>query len=291
MSDLSDLLSNVGTVSTTSSNNNQTHNAAIEEVKLNYCCDIVLSEGPNKFILGTNQLFPIYDLSYINGAVHDVQMYLYTAVRWRDMLYTNMDYATHPDDEPDSYLGCGGGIDVFDYNGGSPCIANSICYRDLTIDEWCQLTHKALPTSPKYALPRIWKKADGGHKFWTPTDGIISALPVNIPMILGTADEFRSITHYKLSSSVLASKVRSMLYTYMTENNIDRLYIGYEANLLSDTETHLVCAYDWSKTHRRRIGEMTYDENNFFGQLGESKLRQLSNAVNNRAFTQERVFV
>lgn len=287
MSDLSDLLSNVGTVTTTSSNNNR---AAVEEVKLNYCCDVVLSDGPNKFILGTNQLFPIYDLSYINGAVHNVQMYLYTAVKWRDMLYTDLGPAVHPDDDPDAYLGYGCGIDVFNYDGGSPCIASSICCRDLTIDEWCKITYNALPAAPKHVLPRIWRKAEGGHKFWTPTDGVISALPANIPMILESADEFSAMIKYRLGGSCLAAKVRTMLYNYMQEYGIDRLFIGYEADLLKDPEQHLIGAYDWSKTHRRRIGEMPYNEHNFFGQLGDSRNRQLSVAINNKAFTQERIF-
>ena len=287
MSTLDDLLCNVGTVISTSSNNNQ---AAVDEVKLNYCCDVVLSKDSKKFILGTNQLFPIYDVSYINGAVHDIQMYLYTAVTWRDMFYTDMGYATHATDDPEAYLGYGGGIDVFDYNGGSPCVANSISCRDLTIDEWCRLTHNALPASPKHVLPRIWRRAEGGHKFWTPTDGIISALPVNIPMILESAEEFSSLTRYNLGGSVLASKIRAMLYNYMTENNVNRLYVGYEADLLNEPETHLIDAYSWSSGHRRRIGEMPYNENNFFGQLGDSKLRHLSIAINNKAFTQERVF-
>ena len=287
MSTLDDLLSNVGTIVSNSSNNNQ---ATTSEVKLNYCSDIVLTDGSEKCILGTNQLFPIYDLSFINGAVHNVQMYVYTAIKWRDMFYTDLGHAVHPGDEPEAYLGYGCGIDVFNYNGGSPCIANSICYRDLTIDEWCQLTHNALPASHKHVLPRVWKKAEGGHKFWTPTEGVISALPVNIPMILESADEFRSIIKYRLSSDCLESKVRTMLYNYMRYNNLTRLYVGYESDLLKEPETQLINAYDWSKTHRRYIGEMVYNENNFFGQLGDSKLRQLSNAINNKAFTQERVF-
>lgn len=288
MSDLTNLLSSVGTVVTkTSSNNNQTTDSS---VKLNYCSDVVITYDAVKYILGTNQLFPIYDLSYINGSVHDIQMYLYTAVKWKDMFYTDLGPAVHPDDDPDAYLGYGGGIDVFNYSGGSPCIANSIHRRDLTIDEWCQLTHNALPTEPKHVLPRLWMKAEGGHKFWTPTEGIISALPVNIPMILESADDFSAMIRYRLGSSCLASKVRSMLYKYMSDHNIDRLYVGYESNLLHEPETHLINSYEWSKHHRRRLGEMPYNEYNFFGSVGDSKLRKLSVAINNGMFDQERIF-
>lgn len=289
MDALDDLLSNVGTVMTSTSNNNK----AANEVTLNYCSDIVLTNtnGSEKYILGTNQLYPIYDMSFINGAVHNVQMYLYTAVKWRDMFYTDFGPAILPEDDPEALLGYGCGVDIFDYAGGSPCIANSIRNRDLTIDEWCQLTHMALPAESKFVLPTVWRKADGGHKFWTPDEGIISALPVNIPMILESSEDFRSTIEYRLSSNCLASKVRSMLYMYMREHSIDRLYVGYTADLLKEPETQLINAYEWSKTHRRRVGEMMYNPDNFFGQIGNSKLRQLSVAINNGTFLQERLFV
>lgn len=298
MSDIDDLLNGIGVISSTSTstntsnkNSNKHQHQSDSEVKLKYGCDIVLNKDDQKYILGTNQLFPIYKQSFLNGSVFDVQMYLYAAVMWRDMIYTNMGSAVHPDEDPDSMLGYGGGIYVYNYRGGSPCIANSIKGRDITVDDWCQLTYGALPVASKHALPRLWVKSEGGHKFWTPDDGIISALPVNIPMLLDSAEAFSSLIKYKLGGSTLATKVRSMLYEYTLKHDIDKLYIGFESDLVSDPDTCLIDAFEWRNTHNMRIGEIQYNEQNLFGQLRDSTVRQLCNAVNNGRFECEALFI
>jgi hypothetical protein len=292
MSDLSDLLNDVKVISNKSNNARSGSNrSAISEVKLKYGCDIVLSKDDKKYILGTNQLFPIYQHSFLNGSVYDIQMYLYAAVVWRDMIYTNMGSAVHPDEDPDSMLGYGGGIYVYNYKGGSPCIADSIKGRDITVDDWCQLTYNALPVSTNQSLPKLWIKAEGGHKFWTPDEGIISALPVNIPMILDTAEKFSSLINYRLGGSTMASKVRAMLYEYTLKYNIDKLYIGFPSDIVSEPEQFLVDAYEWRNTHRMRLGEIQYNESNLFSHIRDSKVRQLCNAVNNGCFDKEALFL
>lgn len=287
MSSLDDLLSNVGTVVTTKQCNNNTRKSS-SEIKLNYCCDVVLTRNKEKYILGTNQLFPIYNKVMLGGGVHDVQLYLYSALTWNDMLYTDTGAAVHPTEAPDATLGYNCGIRVFNYRGGSPCIARNREERTLTVDDWCRLTYNAFPTDK--VMPRLWKKADGGHKFWTPDDGIISALPVDIPMTLEVASEFKNIIGYRSGSDMLMTKISTMLYTYMRDNNIDKLYVGYDFNLSEDTETELVDAYKWSNTHYRRLGTLEHNHMQLFDYVAASRNRKLAIAIRSGTFSAESVF-
>lgn len=286
MSSLDDLLSNVGTVVKTSSNKKNAKSSA--EIKLNYCCDVVLSRDSKKYILGTNQLFPIYNKTMLGGGVYDVQVYLYSALSWKDMLYTDTGAAVHTDEAPDATLGYNCGIRVFNYRGGSPCIARNREERTLTVDDWCRLTYNAIPTDK--VMPRLWRKAEGGHKFWTPDEGIISALPVNIPMTLETASEFKHLINYRSGSDMLVTKIATMIYTYMRDNNIERLYVGYDYNLTEETETQLIDAYKWSTTHYRRLGTMEHNHLNLFDYVADSRNRKLAIAVKSGTFSEERVF-
>lgn len=288
MSSLDDLLSNVGTVVTKKTSNTTHKKSSSAEITLNYCCDVVLSRSAKKYILGTNQLFPIYNKNMLNGGVHDIQVYLYSALSWNGMLYTDTGAAVHPDEAPDATVGYNCGIRVFNYRGGSPCIAKTRDERTLTVDDWCRLTYNAFLTDK--VMPKLWRKAEGGHKFWTPDDGIISALPVSIPMTLETAAEFKNLIGYKSGSSMLMTKIATMLYVYMYDNNIDRLYIGYDYNLTEETETQLIDAYKWSNTHCRRMGSMNHNHLNLFDYVADSRNRKLAIAIKSGTFSEERVF-
>lgn len=285
--DLSDLFSNTGTVVRKS--NTEAKTATADEIKLNYCCDVVLTKNNTKYILGTNQLFPIYDIDVLNGGIHDVQMYLYSALKWNDMLYTDSGDAVRSEEDPDATLGYNCGVRIFNYRGGTPCLPRSKHERTLTVDEWCRLAHNAIPTHK--VLPSLWVEAEYGHKFWTPDKGLISALPVNsIPITLETEREFKRTINYRSPSNVLATRVISMLYAYMRENNASRLYIGYECNLVKDPETELINAYDWSTSHCRRVGEIPHNHKNLFGHAKDGANRKLAIAVRSGTFSAERIF-
>ena len=88
----------------------------------------------------------------------------------------------------------------------------------------------------------------------------------------------------------LASKVKAMLYVYMRNNHVDRLYIGYDADPTKATETWLADAYQWSHNHSRRISTMKRDDNYFYGYLGHRNARMLSQHINNGKFSNEKVF-
>lgn len=284
---LDNLLEGFGpSVNTASSNTGHVNTA--DELALNFCCDVVLAKDTNKYILGTNQLFPIHDRNVLNGGIYDIQLYVYSALKWRDLVYTENGTAVYPDEEPDTALGYNCGTRIFGYKGGTPCLARKKEERPLTIDEWCRLSYDAVPTDK--VLPRLWKKAPGGHQFWVPDEGMISALPEDIPMALDTVAEFRRKVNYRASASRLATKVHSLLYTHMLDNSIERLYIGYSANIVADAEEGLIPAYEWSKTHRRRLGEIPYNYLNLFGSISDSNSRKLANAINSGTFVTERVF-
>lgn len=291
MKDLSDLFSNSGKVVKKSNTtaNTESNATSSDEIKLNYCCDVVMTQGGTKYILGTNQLFPIYDINVLNGGRYDVQLYLYAALKWNDMFYTDDGSAVRMDEDPDATLGYNCGVRIFNYKGGSPCIARSKHERTLSVDEWCRLTHNAIPTCK--VLPKLWVESENGHKFWTPDRGIISALPVNnIPITLETEREFKHTINYRSASNVLATRVISMLYTYMRDNNVRKLYIGYECDLASDPETELINAYAWSNTHCRRVGELPHSHKNLFGHVKDGASRKLSIAVRSGTFSEELVF-
>jgi hypothetical protein len=288
MSSLDDLLNGVGTVVTKKQSNSNNARKSSSEIKLNYCGDVVLARDKKKYILGTNQLFPIYKKVMLGGGVYDVQLYMYTALSWNDMLYTDAGAAVHPIEAPDATLGYNCGIRVFNYRGGSPCIARSREERTLTVDDWCRLTYNAIPTDK--VMPRLWKKADGGHEFWTPDEGFISALPVDIPMTLEIASEFKNIIGYRSGSDMLMTKISSMLYTYMRDNNIDKLYVGYDFNLSEDTETELIDAYEWSNTHYRRLGTLEHNHTQLFDYVAASRNRKLAIAIKSGTFSAESVF-
>lgn len=288
MNDLSDLFSNSGKVVKKSSNTTA-NTTSSDEIKLNYCCDVVMTQGTTKYILGTNQLFPIYDINVLNGGRYDVQLYLYAALKWNDMFYTDDGVAVRMDEAPDATLGYNCGIRIFNYKGGSPCIARNKHERTLSVDEWCRLTYNAIPTYK--VLPKLWVESENGHKFWTPDRGIISALPVNnIPITLETAREFKRTINYRSASDVLATRVISMLYAYMRDNNVRKLYIGYEYDLASDPETELIDAYSWSNSHCRRVGELPHNHKNLFGHVKDGASRKLAIAVRSGTFSEELVF-
>lgn len=284
MSSLNNLLASFGSSVNTASSNT----GAADELALNFCCDVVLAKNTNKYILGTNQLFPIHDRNILNGGIHDIQLYVYSALKWRDLVYTENGTAIHPGEDPDIALGYNCGTRIFKYKGGTPCLARHKEERPLTVDEWCRLSYDAIPTDKVF--PRLWKKAPGGHLFWTPDEGIISALPVDIPMALDTVAEFKRKVNYGASNSRLETKVHSLLYSYMLDNSLERLYIGYSADVRADMEEGLIPAYEWSKTHRRRLGEIPYNYLNLFGSISDSNSRKLANAINSSAFVTERVF-
>lgn len=267
------------------------NNAKVEPVLLNYCCDTVLNSYGKNYILGNNQLFPIYDKNFINGGWHDIKLYLYTALKWRDMLYTDTGEAVQEDDEPYATLGYGCGIDIFKYRGSSPCVARNIEGRTLTIDQWCRLTHDAMLAKASQVMPRLWMPVEiGGHKFWTPDKGTIRALPVDIPMVLDSAEEFCTRAGCQIGGSLLLVKLQTMLYKYMQEQDIDRLYIGYNYNPSAKTEEELIPAEDWSMSHSRRLGEIAYDSDDMVGKLSIGNARKLAMAINNLSFHQEDVF-
>jgi hypothetical protein len=285
MGDLDDLLKDVATVA---SNKKERKNKSSEEIKLNYCADIVLSQDNKKYILGTNQLFPIYTRDILNGGRYDVQMYLYSALSWHDMLYTDYGAAVRPDEDPDATLGYNCGVRIFNYRGGTPCVAKSRHERTLTVDEWCRLTCNSVYTQKVF--PKLWVENNGGHEFWTPNKGIIRALPVNIPMTLETIGEFKRKGQYASKTHILMTRLISMLYSYMRDNDIDHIYVGYENNLVADPETKLIDAYKWSANHCRRVGEIQHDHLDLFGEIASSSIRKLMMAVNASTFSEERVF-
>lgn len=264
------------------------NNEIVEKLKIHYCCDLVYNHNGRKHILGTNQLFPVYEKNVLNGGAYDVQLYLYSALKWKDMLYTDTGEAVYQDEDPDATLGYNCGIDILEYKGSTPCLARSTKQRTLTVDQWSRLTHYAMLTSA--VLPSLWVKADGGHEFWTPDEGLISALPVNLPMVMDSAEAFTRAVRYRLGRETLLVRLQLLLYDFMDKNNISRIYMGYPADLTKQTETHLVDAYEWSESHSRRLGVVDYNHRYFLSTVGANRMRKLAIALNNASFTQEEIF-
>lgn len=283
---MSDILNDVlGNIDLSSGNKRTT---PVEKIKTQFCCDVVLQDQGSKYILGTNQLFPIFEKDFLNGGRYDVQLYLYTALKWKHLFYTDMGTAVSADEDPDATLGYAHGIDIYKYHGASPCLAYNVEDRTLTVDQWCRLSHNALPVANP--LPRLWRKAEGGHTFWTPYEGLISAIPVEIPMALESAEEFSDNVGYNLGGFTLTLKLQALLYEYLRDNKYDRLYIGYPCELTKEPEQNLVNAHDWSKTHCRRLGETDYDSVNILGGISRGLSRKLTMVLNNMSFVQEEIF-
>lgn len=275
---LEDLLCSIGSGS----------NEVVEKLKIHYCCDLVYNRDGRKYILGTNQLFPVYEENVLNGGAFDVQLYLYSALKWKDMLYTDAGNAVYQDEDPDATLGYNCGIDILSYKGSTPCLARSTKQRTLTVDQWSRLTNDAVLTSS--VIPTLWVKADWGHKFWTPDEGFISAIPLDLPIVLDSAASFSRAVRYRSGYETLLVRLQILMYEFMKSRNISRIYMGHPAELTKQTETHLVDAYEWSETHSRRLGVVDYNHKYFLSAVGANRMRKLAIALNNASFTQEEIF-
>lgn len=262
-----------------------------DSIKTHYCCDVVLEQDNKKYILGTNQLFPVYEQNFVNGGSFDVSLFVYTALKWKELFYTSDGVAISEDEDPDALLGYNHGIDIFSFKGSTPCLAKKHEEMPLSVDEWCRLVSNAIPAQPKDVLPVLWKKDPGGHEFWVPGEGMVRAIPVqDVPIALYPKEVFNTLIRYNLDAATLIVQLQSMLYKYMTDNSIDKLYIGYRNDLSAKPEEQLIDAYEWSNTHHRRIGAKPYQEDKLYSTLSISSACQLAQCINSTKFTKKEIF-
>lgn len=270
------------------SSKNKKNNNPVAPITTHVCCDIVFEQNGNKYIAGTNQLFPVFSTDFCNGCKYPVSLYVYTAMKWKELFYTDSGDAVAADDEPEALLGYNHGLDVIRFKNATPCLVPAeVGHRKeqaLTIDQWCRLSHKGILTNE--FMPKLWIESEFGSEFWTPDKGMIRAIPTDIPIVLHSAEEFCDMVGYNSSVGAMLQRITMMLNMYVGNKT---LYIGFSPETARPTEDRLIEASKWFNTHYRRIG-IQKAKNTLLDTISGSAARSLAISLANKGFEREEIF-